>query len=137
MRVKTNEDGKVYIMNTDCCDVELPDEYLGTNLSKYVYTTGLSGLSGEWHVDPHWTSAEQLLGVESPDVQLLYNMFNQQTMVSSISAATLSANDTTMQSISGDTSLIMQMIDLHKHNTTSVDPAGMSITTVSATSAQD
>ena len=42
MQVKINNSGKIYIVNTDCCDVLLPDQYLGTNLSKYIY------IDGEW-----------------------------------------------------------------------------------------
>ena len=69
MQVKTNKNGKIYIVNTDCCDVQLPDEYLGTNLSKYVYT------NEEWSVDDRWTKAEEVLGAESQDVPLLYNLY--------------------------------------------------------------
>ena len=69
MKVKTNKHGKIYIVNTDLCDIELPNEYLGTNLSKYVY------VDGEWDVDSRWTDAENLLGSDSQDVALLYNLY--------------------------------------------------------------
>lgn len=69
MKVKTNKHGKIYIVNTDLCDIELPNEYLGTNLSKYVY------IDGEWSVDSCWTDAENLLGVDSEDVALLYDLY--------------------------------------------------------------
>jgi len=69
MQVKVNNSGKIYIVNTDCCDVLLPNEYLGTNLSKYVY------VDGEWSVDDRWKKAEEVLGAESQDVLLLYNLY--------------------------------------------------------------
>ena len=69
MQVKVNNSGKIYIVNTDCCDVLLPNEYLGTNLSKYVY------VDGEWSVDDRWKKAEEVLGAESQDVPLLYNLY--------------------------------------------------------------
>ena len=70
MQVKINNSGKIYIVNTDCCDVLLPDQYLGTNLSKYIY------IDGEWSVDYRWKKAEEVLGAESQDVALLYNLFS-------------------------------------------------------------
>jgi len=69
MQVKVNNSGKIYIVNTDCCDVLLPNEYLGTNLSKYVY------VDGEWSVDDRWKKAEEVLGAESQDIPLLYNLY--------------------------------------------------------------
>ena len=69
MKVKTNKHGKIYLCNTDLCDIELPNEYLGTNLSKYVY------VDGEWDVDSRWTDAENLLGSGSEDINFLYNLY--------------------------------------------------------------
>ena len=52
MQVKVNNSGKIYIVNTDCCDVD-----------------------GEWSVDDRWKKAEEVLGAESQDIPLLYNLY--------------------------------------------------------------
>jgi len=69
MQVKINNFGKIYIVNTDICDVLLPEQYLGTHLSKYIY------IDGEWSVDDRWKKAEEVLGADSQDIPLLYDLY--------------------------------------------------------------
>jgi hypothetical protein len=44
-------DGRIAEVNTKTSNVDLPDEYLGTHLSKYLY-------DGDWSLDPEWVEPQ-------------------------------------------------------------------------------